>query len=466
MNLEKINSVYFVGIGGIGMSALARYFHSKGKNVAGYDRVSSFITQELENEGMKVTFDDDQGAVGQTIGQHSKDETLIIVTPAIPEDHPQLKFFRENEYDIRKRAQVLGEIVKQYHTIAVAGTHGKTTTAAMITQLFHHSGVPCYAFLGGVSANLRSNYLEPPQGKTAEICIVEADEYDRSFLHLSPDVLIINSLDADHLDVYGDDLKLIEAYQTLCGQVRKSGHIFCRRGIEYDLKINDPVTFDLEGRADVYPENVEDTTTATQFSLKFKDQKIDGFQLHQKGRHNLLNAVAAVSASIEKIGDFKKLKAGLATFKGLNRRFEIVWKGESSVFIDDYAHHPRELEMVIESCRSLYPGKKLTGVFQPHLFSRTRDFMDDFAHILSELDEVIILPIYPAREKPIEGISSKVLYDRIPAEKKWLIERDELPEFIKEHDTEVLLTLGAGDIDRIVQPVKEVLQNKKGKNNA
>lgn len=460
MDINHLNNVYFIGIGGIGMSALAKWFRRQGVTVQGYDKTRSNVTDELENLNIPIYYDDGVDAIGGLLKKVTTADTLIVYTPAIPDGHPQLAYFREQGFTVMKRAEVLAEVTRPYYTIAVAGTHGKTTTASMIAHLLNENGIDFYAFLGGISTNFESNFVSPDEGKEAELCVVEADEYDRSFLHLEPNVLIINSLDPDHMDVYEEYDQLIEAYKKLCGQLRQGGRIFCKKGLEFELKFSGMTSFGLEEKADIHPLNVVEEPSQTSFSLVMEEDKNDGFLLHQQGKHNLLNAMAALGCAslwVEK----EQLKSALASFRGLKRRFEKRYDDGRQVLIDDYAHHPREIAMVIDSCRAIFPDRKITGVFQPHLYSRTRDFMDDFAHELSRLDEAILIPIYPAREEPIEGVTSKALCDSIPNEKKWHLEREEVEPFFREHDTEVLLILGAGDIDRLVQPIEETLRNKK-----
>ena len=455
MKLENVKYCYLLGIGGIGMSALARYFHANGIKVAGYDKTPSTLTNALQEEGISVSFED-QGEDVATIS-YSKEETLIIYTPAIPEPHGELQFFKTNNYVLKKRAEVLGMITRHQKSFAVAGTHGKTTTSAMLAHVFRATDFGCNAFLGGVSSNYDTNLL---LDASSENCVVEADEFDRSFLQLSPHASIVTSTDADHLDIYGEAKALKDAFQDFARLINKNGYLLIHHSI--DLGSACPqISYGIS-------ENSNAGIAIRGYNLRYKNERflidIEAFgQVHNEieigipGTHNAENALAVIGVALQENIPFDKITESLASFKGVKRRFEFMLKSDSIVYIDDYAHHPTAIRFLLESVRLMYPGRKITGVFQPHLFSRTKDFMDDFAKELSGLDEVILLPIYPARELPIPGITSEVLLHKITSEKKQLLVPDELINYLISFKEGVLLTIGAGDIDRLVEPIKSNL---------
>ena len=451
-------SVYLLGIGGIGMSALARYFSLLGARVSGYDKTRSDLTARLESEGIRVHYTEDPARI-------PADPDLVIYTPAIPADHREMVFLREKGIILHKRAEVLGMISRRHKTIAVAGTHGKTTTSAMIAHLLRTAGVDCMAFLGGISNNYDTNFLPPPAGysgsfpdeKTGNLyCIAEADEYDRSFLHLSPYIAIITAVDADHLDIYGtaDDLK--KSYAAFTSGIVPGGSLVMNSGalIAPESAGNYTVhKYALSPVTGFYPENIRLEDDLYHFDLVTPSGRIDRLALGIPGKFNLENAMAALAVG-HLIGlDEKHIRQALLTFKGVHRRFDFRIRRPDFVYIDDYAHHPEELRACIGAARDLYPGKRITGVFQPHLFSRTRDFADEFARSLELLDELILLDIYPAREKPIPGVTSGMLLDRIKLSVKEVVPGNGLIEAIKRLHPEVLLTLGAGDIDRFVAAI-------------
>lgn len=446
MKLENINSVYFLGIGGIGMSALARYFKLMGKEVAGYDRTDNFITAQLQAEGIEVCFEDAPEKLPNQID-------LVVYTPAIPSTHKMLNAIKAQALPLHKRSQVLGWITEHYNSVAVAGTHGKTSTSAMVAHIFNASIYGVNAFVGGTMTNYNSNFLHTAG---SQIAVVEADEFDRSFLTLSPKYAIITNMDADHLDIYGEATALEESFNAFAAKVHADGAIF----LNSNLSLKEPVeakvyTYSItDEQADFVGTNIRIENGIYHFDLKHPEGVIEDVHLGLAGRHNVENAVAAGAVALQHTIQPDELRAYLATFKGVKRRFEYIIKTEELTFIDDYAHHPRELEATISSAREMFPGKKLTGIFQPHLFSRTRDFEQEFAQSLGLLDELFLLDIYPAREEPIEGITSAALLEKVALENKFLVSKKELVPALKDRRVEVLLTLGAGDIDKEVEPIK------------
>lgn len=432
-DLSNITKFYFIGIGGIGMSALARYFHAIGKEVAGYDKTPSDITQKLNLLGISVVFEDDAAAL--KFGTVA--ETLVVYTPAIPKDSVMLNAFIDSGYTVKKRAEVLGLITRDMTCLAVAGTHGKTTTSSMLAHIMAASGVPVTAFLGGITENYKSNYIQTG----TDAVVVEADEFDRSFLQLSPDIACITSMDADHLDIYGEKAALDQSFQDFANLVKEDGKLVFRKG----LPLNG-ITIGVEEVADYSAECVKITEGKYAFDLKYPEGILTDLTLSLPGRHNLYNATTALAMAIEYGVDSSKLASALAGFSGVDRRFSYRINTDELVLIDDYAHHPTEINAVHQSVREMYPDKKALVVFQPHLFSRTRDFMDDFAASLSAFDEVMLLEIYPAREQPITGITSGVLLEKISQERKKIVVKENLLEAIKASETRIVVMLGAGDI--------------------
>lgn len=450
MQLDKIYNVYFIGIGGIGMSAIARYFLSKDMNVAGYDRVSTPLTQELEKEGCIIHYND---AINEIPKSHKYRDTLVVYTPAISDTNDELNYFRANEFEVVKRSEVLGMITKRTFTIGVAGTHGKTTTSTIIAHLLDSANYSCDAFLGGISTNFNSNFIFSNPSKAT---VVEADEYDRSFLTLSPNIAVVTSTDADHLDVYSEHNSLLDSFQSYVNKLPKEGVLVMRKGL--NLNFANTITYSVYEDADVCAKNIKITNGNYSFDVQTQEGVIKNVEVGLPGLHNVENALAAFAVGI-KLGLSKEsIRKGLATFKGVKRRFEYQVKEKDVVYIDDYAHHPEELKACISSVRMMYPNKKITGVFQPHLFSRTRDFADEFGKSLSLLDELFLLDIYPARELPIEGVNSKMLLNKVAIAQKELVTKEELVEKLAMKDIEVLLTLGAGDIDTLVKPIKEKIR--------
>lgn len=454
MNFQQIEVYYFMGIGGIGMSAVARYFNSQGKIVMGYDRTSTPLTTELELEGISVHFDDSVLEIPHVVKLTPKEKVLVIYTPAIPKDSPELNWFHDQGYTIIKRAQALGIITEQSKTIAVAGTHGKTTTSSMIAHVLQHSGRGCNAFLGGIATNYKTNLLLDAK---AEWTVVEADEYDRSFLTLSPAISIITSTDADHLDIYGSHEYMKESFNLFAQKLKAGGMLIYKSGLPIDTGalvagvehsnycIND--TADYRGR------DIDIRDGRYFFTFQSPEAKWADVELGLPGTHNVENAVAAIVVALRVGLTEQEIRDGLRTFLGVKRRFEYHIRRPDLVLIDDYAHHPEELRACIASVRELYPDKRITGVFQPHLFSRTRDFADGFVASLEMLDEVILLPIYPARELPIPGIDSQLLLDNISKPGKKLVQKGDLLAELTSSPREVIVMLGAGDIDALVAPV-------------
>lgn len=450
MELSNIKRVYLIGIGGIGMSGLARYFHHLGCVVCGYDKTSTELTTELNREGISVIFEDREEWVPSIF--HIPDEaTLIIYTPAIPHDSVVLNFFKNKGFELFKRSQVLGIISRGMFTVAVAGTHGKTTTSTIIAHILKHSGKDCSAFLGGISTNYHSNVL---YGKN-NIVVVEADEYDRSFLTLHPDIAIVTSMDADHLDIYGDHSHLTESFGLFVSQIKPGGKLIRKQG----LPLTGGSTYALEADADAAARNIRIADGDFYFDFISSEAEIDNIRMGVPGMHNVENATAAAQAALMLGITPEAIKEALGTFAGVKRRFEYIVKNEKHIYIDDYAHHPEELKACIRSVKRLYPGKKLTTIFQPHLYTRTRDFADGFAEALDMTDELIMLDIYPARELPIEGVTAGMILEKMKLAGKRRCSKQEALEVVRDEKPELLLTVGAGDIDQLVQPLKHILQN-------
>lgn len=446
MRIEHFRKVYFLGIGGIGMSAIARWCKANGKDVAGYDRTATTLTRRLEEEGIAVTYEDSISAIPKAFTAN----TLVVVTPAVPQDAAQLQYFRQSGLTMLKRSEVLGLITEDYLTVAVAGTHGKTTTSTMIAHLLHHAGEECTAFLGGISTNLNSNFLLA-ENDLEQIVVVEADEYDRSFLRLHPDIAVITSVEADHLDIYGEANALTESFIEFAQKIPEEGSLIVQQKVaplfSYDFSYS-------TSEGDYIITDVRKEEGVVLFDTKTPGGMIRDIQLHQPGIHNLENALAAIAVAQQLDVPKKKIKEAFATYLGVKRRFEYIIKTDDFVYIDDYAHHPTEIEMFLRSVKELYPGRKVTAVFQPHLYSRTRDFAEGFSESLSIADEVILLDIYPAREKPIEGVSSEMLLKGITTEKV-LSTKETLLDDLKSRQLDVLVTVGAGDIDTLVSQIKD-----------
>lgn len=458
MNLNKITHIYFIGIGGIGMSALARYFKTLGKQVAGYDRTATTLTSQLIAEGMDIHFEDNIQLISSAfLNKDNSDKILVIYTPAIPKSHSELNYFNDNAFSVVKRSKVLGLITSANYTVAVAGTHGKTTTSSMIAHILHSCGVNIAAFLGGIAKNFNSNFVLP-KGDNKIVNVVEADEFDRSFLTLFPDIAVISSMSADHLDIYGTHDELVRSYNAFAGQVKE--HLILKNGLKVSDVKADITTYSLQSDADVHAADITISNRSYKFNVMIGNHLIENLVLGLPGRHNIENAVAAIAVAFKLNLHEEKIREALASYSGVNRRFDYQIKTENIVFIDDYAHHPEELSAAISSVKELYSDKKITGVFQPHLFSRTRDFADEFAKSLSLLDEVILLDIYPARELPIEGVTSEIIFKKINCANKIMLSKEKLVEYVENHTPEVLLTLGAGDIDTCVLPLRNMLMKK------
>ncbi len=450
MELGHIKRVYFIGIGGIGMSGIARYFHQRGVIVCGYDRTETALTASLMNEGIAIIFNDDTDYLPFAF-QENDDQTLIVYTPAIPKDSAILNYFIDQGFTLKKRSEVLGILSKGMFCIAIAGTHGKTTTSSMVAHILKDSGNDCSAFLGGIASNYDSNVLFG----TNQVMVVEADEYDRSFLTLHPDIAIVTSMDADHLDIYGDPAHLTSSFQLFAAQIKRGGQLIHRAG----LALEDGIAYAVESPAAIRAEKVRIEDGEFVFDFISEEFKIPAIKLALPGRHNIENALAAIQAALILHVPAEKIKAALANFKGVKRRFEYIVKSENHIYIDDYAHHPEELKACITAVKTLYPNRKLTTVFQPHLFSRTRDFADGFAEALSMSDELWMLDIYPARELPMEGVHSEMILKKMSMKNHQLLTMQQVLERVKDEQPELLLTVGAGDIDTLVEPLKHLLKN-------
>jgi UDP-N-acetylmuramate--alanine ligase len=451
MELQNIKRVYLIGIGGIGMSGLARYFAHLGCIVCGYDRTATDLTDQLHNEGIQVIFDDREDWIPLSY-QTPNECTLIIYTPAIPKDSAILNFFRRKGFELFKRSQVLGMISKSMFTIAVAGTHGKTTTSCLVAHILKDSGKDCSAFLGGIASNYDSNVLF---GKN-DIVVVEADEYDRSFLTLHPDIAIITSMDADHLDIYGSHDQLTESFRQFASQLKENGTLIYHEDLPLTTQ---GITYSAHGPADVKALNIRVENGDFYFDFKNSDTTISNIRLGIAGLHNIENATAAIEVALKLDIAPELIKRALGSFKGVKRRFEYIVKNDKHIYIDDYAHHPEELRAAITSIKKLYPNKKLTIIFQPHLYTRTRDFADGFAAVLDMSDELIMLDIYPARELPIEGVNADMILDKMKLLNKRKCGKQEAVDLVRIEKPELLLTVGAGDIDQMVGPLKNALEN-------
>ena len=446
MNLKNIHNIYFVGIGGIGMSAIARFFKSQNKNVAGYDKTQTEITNSLEALNISVHFEDEIGCIENSF--LDIDETLVVYTPAIPKDHKQLNYFKSNGFKVLKRSEILGIITENTFCLAVAGTHGKTTTTSILGHLLKSCDVKLTAFLGGISENYNSNLILNGD----KVSVVEADEFDRSFLTLSPDIAAVTSMDADHLDIYGDASQLQETFKDFTKKIKPNGKLFVKNGLPIQKK-----TEIIEDGSDYSIQNIKIENGTYVFDVQTPNTTIKNIEFNLPGRHNLSNALVALAMSVEYGLPTKQLAKALASYKGVKRRFSYHIKTDKLVFIDDYAHHPEEINAVHQAVREMYPEKKVLAVFQPHLFSRTQDFATQFAQSLSQFDQIILLDIYPARELPIEGVTSSWLLSLIENSNKKLVNKEDLISQIKQSNADVILTIGAGDIGAQVLKVKEAL---------
>ncbi len=449
MDLTNIQRIYFLGIGGIGMSALARYFNLHGKTVSGYDKTRTNLTDELEKEGIVITFED-------SIVTLDAEADMVIYTPAIPKDHVQYNWYIQHHFSVVKRAQVLGMAANSMFNISIAGSHGKTSTSSITAHLLQTANRSVAAFLGGICINFNSNFIDG-----TEYAIAEADEFDRSFLHLEPNIALITSVDTDHLDIYGNLEAIENSFHQFCNKVREGGVLITNSSVPEKI-LNEKVRnyrYSLsDEKADFFTKNLKIGEGAYVFDVVHPDGVIENVKSYYGGKHNIENAVGAIAIALQLKISPEQIKEGITTFKGVRRRFETQVRNEKYVYIDDYAHHPRELDATISAAKELYPDKKLTVVFQPHLFSRTKDLCDEFAASLSHADNLILLDIYPAREKPMEGVTSKIILDKVTISNKQLATKEELIALLKDKkDLQVVLTVGAGDIDTKVAEIKKLL---------
>ena len=449
IQLTDFQNIYFLGIGGIGMSALARYFNSTGYSVGGYDKTPSPLTDQLIQEGCEIHFKD----LGEDIPLkfNRKSTTLVVLTPAIPVDHSEWKYFKETGFTILKRSEVLGLITQKLKGLCVAGTHGKTTTSTMLAHILNTSSWKCNAFLGGISTNFKSNLLID---ESSPFAVIEADEFDRSFLRLSPFSSIITSADPDHLDIYGSASQFQEGFQLYAQKISKDGFLIVKEGLPFKSEAK-RITYSVSSNtADFYAQNLRIEGDQFFMDVYFSSEVWKNVELGVPGIHNAENALACIALLVSMGMDEVQIRRGLQSFHGVKRRFEYIVRDKRFVYVDDYAHHPKEIKALIDSIRLMYPTKKVTGIFQPHLFSRTNDFMEDFAVELGKLDEVVLLPIYPARELPMEGVTSDVLLEKIENSNKKLLQPQDVIDSFSVDNCDVLLTIGAGDIDRIVDKLK------------
>ena len=460
MEMQKITSVYFVGAGGIGMSALARYFRAKGKQVAGYDKTPSDLTAALIEEGIRIHYTDDITLIPADCKQI--DSTLVIYTPAIPETHTELNYFKTNGFTLMKRARVLGEITRTERGLCVAGTHGKTTTSSMLAHLLKQSHVDCNAFLGGVLKNYNSNLMLSDK---SDLAVIEADEFDRSFHWLNPYMAVITAVDPDHLDIYGTPAAYRESFEHFTSLIRPDGCLVMKKGLQLQPRLQEGTklyTYSATEEADFFARNIRIGNGDIVFDFVTPDGSIPDVKLGVPVKVNIENGVAAMALAWLNGLTPEEIRRGMETFAGPVRRFDFHLKKDDIVLLDDYAHHPAELKASIQSVKELYPDKKVTGIFQPHLYTRTRDFAADFAASLSLLDELILLDIYPAREEPIPGVTSQIIFDRVTIPNKRMIRKEELLDLVQKEAAsfEVVLMVGAGNIDRLVEPVKQILEKR------
>jgi len=445
MNLNQIHNVFFIGIGGIGMSALARYFKYIGKEVSGYDKTPTVLTNELIDSGINIHFEDSIDLIPK---DYTPEDTLVIITPAVPKNHSQWDYFLNNNYQVKKRAEVLGIITKDTFCFAVAGTHGKTTTSSILGHILHQSGADVTAFVGGIVENYNSNLIG--NGKT--VTVVEADEFDRSFLHLHPDIACVTSMDADHLDIYGTSDAIKQSFTEFADKIKDKGKLFITKELPLE-----GVTVAVNEDAVYSAVNVRIDNGSYVFDIKTPSGILKDFRFGLPGRHNLMNALMAIAMALSFGTPTDAIAIALASFKGIRRRFSYQIRTENLVYIDDYAHHPTEIDAVHQAVRELYPGKKVLAVFQPHLFSRTKDFADDFARSLSQFDEVVLMDIYPARELPMEGVTSDWLLGKIDNKNKQLVSKENLIGTILKSEAPIIVTIGAGDIGELVGTIKQAL---------
>lgn len=457
MELKDIKAVYFVGAGGIGMSAIARYFLNKGMTVAGYDKTPSELTHNLEKEGMQIHYDENVNAIPQECRDAS--HTLIIYTPAIPAEHKELVFFRERGFDIQKRAQVLGTLTRTHKGLCVAGTHGKTSTSTMCAHIMHQSSVDCNAFLGGISKNYGTNYIL----SESDYVVIEADEFDRSFHWLRPWMSVITATDPDHLDIYGTKEAYLESFRHYSTLIQPGGALIIRKGLEMKAEVQEGVHVYEYSRdeGDFHAENIKIENGGITFDFVSPIENVPNVTLGQPIPINIENGVAAMAMAQLNGCTADELRNGMATYGGVDRRFDFKIKDSRHVFLSDYAHHPKEIYQSAKSMRELYQNRKITAIFQPHLYTRTRDFYKDFASALSQLDEVVLCDIYPAREQPIPGVTSKLIYDNLAeGVEKSMIRKEDVLDFVRSRDFDVLIVLGAGDLDNYVPQIAEIIKQK------
>ncbi|MDH5474075.1 MAG: UDP-N-acetylmuramate--L-alanine ligase [Cyclobacteriaceae bacterium] len=461
MRLKDLHIVYFIGVGGIGMSAIARWFNQNGIEVHGYDRSNTPLTQSLEEEGIKIHYEDNVECIPSKLFDDIS-KSLVVYTPAVPILHKELCYLKEKEIEIMKRSEVLGLITKDIFTIAVAGTHGKTTTSSMVAHILKSSGKDITAFMGGVSTNYNSNLIVNKELKEDTIAVVEADEFDRSFLTLHPNMAIVTSMDADHLDIYDNKNALHDSFKKFISQVQKEGRLFINEKLENEIDTKslniETDTYGID-QGHFFAVNLRITNGFFEFDFCGGGHEINGLSLSVPGYHNVENMIAAIAVSLQAGVNEDEIKKAVATYSGVKRRFEYIIRSEKVIYIDDYAHHPTEIEAFLKSVKAIYPDKNITAVFQPHLFSRTRDFAEGFAQSLNYADKVVLMDIYPARELPIEGITSEIVYKDIVVE-KYSTDKQNLLKVLEALDLEVVVTIGAGDIDQFVSKIKNNLIEK------
>lgn len=451
MKVQDIHNIYFLGIGGIGMSALARYFNARGIRVSGYDKTPTLLTSELEKDGIHITFED-------SVDTLMKEADIVVYTPAIPKNHLQFNYYKDNGFVLKKRAEILGLIANELFNISIAGSHGKTSTSSLVAHLLHEGNKDVSAFLGGICLNFDSNYLD---GNT--YAVAEADEFDRSFLQLTPNIALVTSVDTDHLDIYGNFEAIQDSFKEFLSQVRIGGKIILHRNVDQTIVPENQkvLTYSYQDtQSDYFAQNIQVVDGATHFDLNTPEGIVENLILNYGGKHNAENAIGAAAIALNVGVSEEDLRKGLANFLGVRRRFQTIFKSEQHIYIDDYAHHPREIDAVIQTVRDLYPNKKLTVIFQPHLFSRTKDLAVEFGQSLSAADQVLLLPIYPARELPIEGVTSDLILDAIHHDNKKIINKNLILDALKEHsENEIIMTVGAGDIDTMTTIIANWLKS-------
>jgi len=459
MQILNYKLYYFLGVGGIGMSALARYFNHYGKIVYGYDKTESHLTKQLQEEGIQIHFEDNDELLKSLLSRFEENEILFIYTPAIPVTNSELLYVQKHQLNLQKRAWVLGEITKQFKTIAIAGTHGKTTTTSLVTHILKTAGINCFAFLGGISQNYNTNLILGDANDSEAYVVVEADEYDRSFLTLHPFISVITSVDADHLDIYGSQNAMHQSYLQFASQTQKNGILIVKKTVDNDLNIKDKrLIYSLNLDTDFSASAIHIVDGQFCYDINSVIESVSQVAIGLPGLHNVENSIAAVAVAQQLGITGDAINKALRSFKGVKRRFDYRVKSKSIVYIDDYAHHPEELTAAITAAKQLYPDKVITGIFQPHLFSRTRDFVNEFAASLDLLDVCVLLEIYPAREQPIDGVNAQWLLDKMTCKNKSLVKKEHVIDFLKTQQCEVVMTLGAGDIDTLIEPIEMYLK--------